>query len=399
MKIISINLGLFGSTGKIMYALSQLAKQEGYEALMVYPSLPQNMLERNEDLRLQGIFNRKLNSVLQKITGRNGCFCYRNTRQVLRYLKKNSPDILHLHNIHTMKINHRMLFNYIKKSKVKVIWTLHDCWSFTGQCAHFTMAHCDKWQTGCFQCPQYKEYFPTYVDNTKTMWELKKKWFTGVEDMTLVTPSQWLADLVKQSFLKEYPVQVIHNGIDLSVFQPTESDFRKKYRLENKFIVLGVAFGWGVRKGLDVFIELAKTLNERYQIVLVGADDNVDKQLPSAILSIHRTNNQRELAEIYTAADVFVNPTREEVLGLVNIEALACGTPVVTFNAGGSPETMDETCGCVVDVDDVAGMERGITRICEKKPYSQEACLQKARSFDKEDRFKEYIALYKRANE
>ena len=226
------------------------------------------------------------------------------------------------------------------------------------------------------------------------MWSLKKKYFTGINHCILVTPSQWLADLVKQSFLKGYPVKVINNGIDLSVFKPTESGFREKYGLEDVKIVLGVASGWGKRKGLDVFIELAKRLLDDYRIVLVGTDDNVDKQLPSNIISIHRTQNQKELAEIYTAANVFANPTREDTFPTVNMESLACGTPVVTFRTGGCPEILDETCGSVVDCDDVGALEIEIRRICDEKPYSVEACLARAQKFDMNDRFKEYLDLY-----
>jgi glycosyltransferase involved in cell wall biosynthesis len=223
----------------------------------------------------------------------------------------------------------------------------------------------------------------------------KKALFSGL-DMTIVTPSQWLADLVKQSFLKDYPVKVIHNGIDLNVFRPTDGDFRQRYGIpESKKILLGVAFGWGVRKGLDVFVELAKRLDpEQYRIVLVGTDDRTDAQLPKNIISIHRTNNQQELAQIYTAADLFVNPTREEVLGMVNLEAIACGTPVVTFRSGGSPECVDDTCGSVVDCDDFDGLEREIRRICAERPYSAENCLKRAVEFDANERFREYIRLY-----
>lgn len=227
------------------------------------------------------------------------------------------------------------------------------------------------------------------------MWKCKRKWFTGIENCTIVTPSQWLADLVKQSYLKDYPVKVINNGIDLSIFKPTEGNFREKHGIVGKKVVLGVAFGWGKRKGLDIFIELTRRLQKDYQIVLVGADDEVDKLLPFNIISIHRTQNQKELAEIYTAADVFANPTREEVLGLVNVESLACGTPVVTFKSGGSPECIDDTCGSVVDCDDVDAMEFEIRRICEKKTYSVEACIQRARKFDMNVRFDEYVSLYK----
>ena len=218
--------------------------------------------------------------------------------------------------------------------------------------------------------------------------------FQGL-DLTIITPSQWLANLVKYSFLKDYPVKVINNGIDLSVFKPTENSFREKNGLTGKKIVLGVAFGWGVRKGLDAFIELEKRLPDDYQIVLVGTDDNVDKRLPAKIISIHHTQNQKELAEIYTAADVFANPTREENYPTVNMESIACGTPVVTFRTGGSPEILDETCGSAVDCDDVDALEIEIRRICEEKPYSVEACLAWSKNFDKNSRFEEYMKLYK----
>ena len=218
--------------------------------------------------------------------------------------------------------------------------------------------------------------------------------------MTIVTPSEWLAGLVKESYLKDYPVKVINNGIDLNVFKPTESDFRKKYALENKYIVLGVAFGWGRRKGLDVFIELEKRFDkEKYKVVLVGTDDNVDKLLPENIISIHRTQNQTELAKIYSAADVFANPTREENYPTVNMESVACGTPVVTFNTGGSPEMLDETCGAAVAKNDIDAMYNEIIRICEAKPYSLEACIKKAKGFDKNEKFGEYIRLYEVLNE
>ncbi len=212
--------------------------------------------------------------------------------------------------------------------------------------------------------------------------------------MTIITPSRWLADQVKQSFLHDCEIQVIHNGIDLSVFYPRKSDFRQKYGLEDKYIVLGVAFGWGARKGLDVFVELSERLDERFQVVLVGTNETVDKQLPKNIISIHRTQNQAELAEVYSAANVFVNPTREEVLGLTNIEALACGTPVLTFATGGSAEMLDPTCGCSVPKNDVPALEDMIRRVCETKPYPSDACVEKAKEFSAIDRFREYVELY-----
>ena len=331
------------------------------------------------------------------VFGRNGMHSAFATKRLIKKLETFNPDIIHLHNLHNFCINLPMLFNYIKKNNIRTIWTLHDCWAFTGHCPHFDMIGCEKWKTGCYKCPQYKEYPQSWVDNSKKMYQRKKKWFTGVQDMTLVTPSQWLADLTKQSFLKEYPVQIINNGIDLGVFKPTESDFRQKYNCVDKFVLLGVAFGWGKRKGLDVFIELAKRLDDKYQIVLVGTDENIDKVLPKNIISIHRTQNQKELAEIYTAADLFVNPTREENFPTVNIEALACGTPIVTFKTGGSPEILDKSCGVVIEKDNIDELEKQIRYIYEHKPFEKEDCLQRARKFDMNTKFEEYIKLYERA--
>ena len=277
---------------------------------------------------------------------------------------------------------------------MSTVWTLHDCWTFTGHCPHFDMFGCDKWKTGCHHCQQPISYPKTRIDNSKHMYYLKKKWFTGVKNMTLVTPSQWLAGLTRESFLREYPVKVIHNGIDLSVFKPTESDFKETYHCQDKKIVLGVSFGWGDRKGLDAFLELAKRLPDDYRIVLIGTDENADSKLPENVISIHRTDNQVELAKIYSAADVFVNCTREDTFPTVNIEALACGIPVVTFRTGGSPEIIDGTCGSVVEKNDVDALEQEILRICTQKPFSSDACRHRAENFEMYDRFGEYIKLY-----
>lgn len=401
MKTVLINSCNFGSTGNIMLEIAETAENGGYTAAVCYPQSRDNSRKQKEkDFIIGTRFSRNIHLMLAEITGLNGCFSYFSTLKLLKKLDKLKPDIIHLHNLHNCYINLSLLFKYIKKHNIKTVWTLHDCWAFTGHCPHFDMIGCDKWKTGCYSCPQYKEYPKSLFDNSKYMYRLKKKWFTDIKDMTIVTPSEWLASLVKESYLKDYPVKVINNGIDLNVFKPTESDFREKYALENKYIVLGVAFGWGKRKGLDVFIELAKRLDKgKYKIVLVGTDDNIDKLLPDNIISIHRTQNQTELAEIYTAADVFANPTREENYPTVNMEALACGTPVVTFNTGGSPEMLDETCGAAVAKDDNDAMYNEIIRICEAKPYSMEACIKKAKGFDKNEKFGEYIRLYEVLNE
>ncbi len=394
--LVSVNLGNYGSTGTIMREIGAIAEKEGYNCYCAYPISRSIKPPKSNDMIICSLVLRKMAEILSKYTGFRGIWLVFSTWNTLRKIKKHDPTIIHLHNLHNTYINLPMLFRYIKKHNISTIWTLHDCWSFTGRCPHFGMAQCGKWQTGCGDCPYPKESYPqALVDKTAKMWKLKKKWFTGVKDMTIVTPSRWLADLAQESYLHDYPVKVIYNGIDLNVFKPTEGSFRRKYKIENKYIILGVAFSWGAAKGLDVFIELSKRLDEKeYQIVLVGTNDSVDEQLPDNIISVHRTQDQKELAEIYTAADLFVNPTREEVLGLVNIEALACGTPVVTFNSGGSPECIDETCGSVVSCDDIDALENEIIRITKEKPFSQEACLKRAEAFDQDKLFREYVSLY-----
>lgn len=401
MRIAHVNIVPNGSTGKIMLQLSEMARRYNYTT-KTYAPIPFN---RRRKVNLCDIPNHMFwgsrmeqccHYYMGTFLGMNGMLSKRGTKQLIRDLDEFKPDIIHLHNIHKFCINLKLLFDYIKEHHIRVIWTLHDCWAFTGHCAYFTLAKCDRWKTGCHHCPQPRVYPKMYRDTSRVMYHLKKKWFLGVEDMVLVTPSKWLHDLVKESFLKEYSTLVIHNGIDLSVFNPTVSNFREKYNIPpTKKIILGVAFGWSYRKGLDVFVELAKRLDsEKYQIVLVGTDERVDKQLVGDVISIHRTNDQKELAEIYSAADLFVNPTREENYPTVNMESVACGTPVLTFRTGGSPEMLDKNCGSVVDYDDIDSLEREVIRICEKKPFTIENCLNKAKMYDKNDRYEEYMKLY-----
>lgn len=398
MNLLQVNAVPYGSTGHIMFQLADIMENQGHQVRCT-TGFTWKKSHRPDYWMTSNIFEKTLHTYLARITGRIGCFSSLATWRLLRKLDKFHPDLIHLHNLHGWFINLPMLFGYIKKHNIPVIWTLHDCWSFTGHCPHFTMIGCDKWKAGCHHCPQYRAYPQSYFDCSKAMWKNKKKWFTGVQNLTIVTPSQWLADQVKESFLQDYPVQVINNGIDLSIFKPTEGNFRSKYNCENKFILLGVAFDWDNRKGLDVFLELAKRLGDTFRIILVGTKEELDKELPKNIISIHRTQDQTELAQIYTAADLFVNPTREDTYPTVNMEAIACGTPVLTFRTGGSPEIPDASCGCVVDCNDIDSLEKEIIRICNEKPYSKEACIIKATEFDKDERFKEYITLYNKVTE
>ena len=395
MRILHINSCNFGSTGNIMLQLAQQARAAGH---VVYTSCPDSRDNRKKEVEHQiwigNRLNRNIHRVLAYYTGLDGCFSAFATRKFLNKIGRLKIDLIHFHNLHGSYLNMGMLFRYIKKHNIRVIWTLHDCWSFTGHCPYFDMASCAKWKTSCKECSQFRAYPASAVDNANRMHKYKKKWFKGVHDLTIVTPSAWLAELTRQSFLQDYPVRVIHNGIDLSVFNPIVCDVRSKYGIEEKYLVLGVAFGWEDRKGLDVFLELERRLGKDYRIMLVGTDEQVDRLLPSNMISVHRTSNQIELAQLYTAADVFVNPTREDNFPTVNMESLACGTPVITFNTGGSPEMIDENSGTCIDKDDIDATEKEIRRICTERPYTHESCVRRARNFDRMGRFNEYIRLY-----
>lgn len=390
VKIVQINAVCgSGSTGKICADVSKLLTECGVENYIFYASgsstypLSRKYMEHHEV---------KLEALKSRVFGNWGFNSRAATKRLIAMLEEVQPDIVHLHNLHGHNCNLEMLFSYFKQKKTRLFWTFHDCWAFTGYCVHYDMIGCDQWKTGCWKCPLKHDY-SCFFDRSSALYDKKKELFTDL-DLTIVTPSHWMKEQVRQSFLKDYPVRIIHNGIDLEVFRARESKFRIQYNIENKHIVLGVAFGWGPRKGLDVFIELAQTLEKDYQLVLVGTDTATDKLLPDNVISIHRTQNQIELAEIYTAADVFVNPTREENYPTVNMEAIACGTPVVTFRTGGSPEMLDKSTGIVVEKNDMDALRKAIEAACEGKCIRSFECLQYAEKFDKMDCFQKYISLY-----
>lgn len=396
MRIIQINSTCgIGSTGKIAVGISQLLTQSNADNY-IFCSFQSSKYPLGIQFCNKSYTN--IQAMQSYLFGNYGFNSVAITKRMVSEIERLNPDIVHLHNIHGHDCNLEILFSYFKERKIKLIWTFHDCWAFTGYCTHFSMNDCNKWKNECEKCTQRSTYSLLF-DRSNELFHRKKRLFDGL-DMTIVTPSIWLADIVKQSFLKDYPIEVINNGIDLDVFKPISSDFKQKYHIpDRKSIVLGVAFYWDARKGLDFFTALSQRLDkEKYQIVLVGIDKRVERQLPNNIITINRLQSQSELAAIYSSSDVYVNPTREDNYPTVNIESLACGTPVLTFRTGGSPEMLDETCGSVVECGDIDALESEIIRICTDKPYSQEACIRKAEAFDKNERFKEYLKLYERIN-
>ena len=390
MKIVQLNVTCgVGSTGKICLAVSRLLNERGVENYILFS---EEESDYEYGIKYADKLSIKLEALKSRVFGNYGFNSKTLTKKLIAKLDEIQPDIVHLHNLHGHGCNLEILFTYFKEKNIKLYWTFHDCWAFTGYCPHFDMVGCDKWQIQCQACPQ-KGAYSFFFDNSSKLYSKKKALFSGL-DLTIITPSQWLKGLVKKSFLKDYEVLVINNGIDLDIFKPSESDFRENHGIKDEFLILGVAFNWDERKGIDVFSDLARTLPKDCRIVLVGTNENTRQHLPDNVITIDRTENQQELAEIYTACDLFVNATREDTFPTVNIESLACGTPVLTFKTGGSPEIIDETCGMSVAKNDADALREAILKIKDTRPFTKEACLKKSAEYRKEEKFKEYTKIY-----
>ena len=332
MKYLFINsVAGVGSTGRIAADKCRELMAQGHECRLAYGRTCANC-DDIPTIRIGSDLGVKIHGVLNRFFDNHGFNSAAATRNFLKQVREYDPDVIWLHNIHGYYIHVGELFDYLRYSGKKIIWTLHDCWSFTGHCAYFDFVGCNKWKTGCEKCPQKKSYPASMVmDGSAENYASKKYYFSGIPDLTLTVPSQWLANRVKDSFLGEYPVEVIHNTVDTNVFKPTPSDFRQRYHLEEKVMLLGVANIWEERKGLKDFIALSKLLDDRYQIVLVGLTPEQCKDLPGNILCLPRTDNIRQLVQIYSAADLYINPSVEETFGMTILEAACCGTPSIVY--------------------------------------------------------------------
>lgn len=361
-----------GSTGRIVAGIAKQYREKGDTVRIAYGRGDVPDAYKKYAVRIGNDLDVRLHGVSTRIFDNHGFGSRLVTKRFLKWADSFDPDVLWLHNIHGYYINIGELFCWIKSRPwMEVRWTLHDCWAFTGHCAHFTVAGCGKWKTCCRNCPQSRAYPASWLlDRSKRNFEQKKKLFCGVGNLTIITPSHWLEGLVKESFLKKYPVQVQYNEIDRTVFKPTESDFRKKYGLEGKKMILGVAAAWSRNKGLDDFIRLSKMLDNSCRIVLVGLTDEQTRAVPKQILALQRTDSPKELAEIYTAADVFFNPTYEETFSMVNLEAEACGTRVVTYDTGGCREAVHRNDSRVVPVGDVGAVLTDLNLGMIEKSYA-----------------------------
>lgn len=397
MKILQINTTInSGSTGKIAEDIGKLLIKNGHTSYIAFGrgNRPSESIKIKIGSQLSIYWHWLITAFFDK----HGFGSKKASFELIKQIEKIKPDIIGLHNIHGYFLNMEILFKYLQKSNIPVVWTLHDCWAFTGHCTFFDSVNCEKWKLQCHQCPKTKFYPSSYLfDNSKKNYSIKKTLF-NLLDIHLITPSNWLNGLVKQSFLN-HSVNTIYNGIDLSIFKINEKTNTSiiKEQFNNKSVILGVASIWDKRKGLDDFIALSQILDRnKFQIILIGLSKDQITNLPPQLIGIERTENIQQLADYYNLTDVFINPTWQDNFPTTNIEALACGTPVITYKTGGSPEAIDENTGIVVNKGDIKGLEQAIHVIIKNgKSFYQDNCRKRAELlFDKNERYLDYIKLF-----
>lgn len=387
MKVAQINVVCeFGSTGRIVADLSHTMSGQGIENIIVY-GLYQSSLPNAHYIGNRVEF--ALHNQKSRLLDACGFGSAHATRQLIQLLEDFQPDVVHLHNIHGYYVHVELLFRYLKKAGCPVVWTLHDCWPFTGHCAHFDHVGCSRWQTGCGSCPSIREYPESLgLDRSQRNWQRKRQAFTGLDKCVLVSPSHWLAQLAQASFLQEYPVRVIPNGISLETFAPTPGDWKEKMGTEGKKVVLASVKNLHDSKGGQYLVPLARQLGPEYQIWVLGLNEPAPELHPLPYLQ-----NAQQLAQVYTAADVFVNPTLEDNFPTVNLEALACGTPVVTFQTGGSPESIGPGCGAVVPQGDGKALAQAVAHWAAQD--CKKACVAQAQQYERTAQYEKYVQLYR----
>lgn len=396
MKLLQINVSAnWGSHGKIAEAIGNIALNKGWKSMIAFGRMHSE--SQSELLRIGNEIDIKIHGLGTRLFDYNGLMSKTATKDFIKKAEEFNPDIVHLHNIHGYYINYPLLFAWLKKTEIPVVWTLHDCWPWTGHCAYYTYSGCLKWQRSCYNCPSLASYPKSLYDGARRNYNLKKDSFIGHKNLTLVPVSNWLKWDIEKSFLKDYRIKVIHNGVDINTFKPSYNVVRKRDELNigDRKLLLGVASIWEKRKGFDEFIKLSKLLPQEYHIVLVGLSDNQISKLPAGITGIKRTNNVNELVDLYSAADLFINPTLEDNFPTTNLEALACGTPVITYDTGGSPEAIDSKSGLVIDYKNVGDLAKSIIYSIENKIFSSNDCRKRAVCFfDKDNAYKSYFSLY-----
>lgn len=390
LKLLQIDLCLNTlSTGRITESIGKLAMEKGWECYIVHGARYVKRPSKMYSIQTDNVWQEYLHYAESLFFDRQGLASRITTRKVIEQIRVIAPDIIQLHCIHGSYLNYKLLFEYLNSTNIPVVWTFHDCWAFTGHCAHFVTANCKKWkEEGCHDCPLKGEYPKSFVDRSERNYRIKKELFSANKNLHIVAVSEWLANFTRESFLGDKDLRVINNGIDINLFKP---DAEKSLDVFN---IIGVASAWNADKGLFDFFKLRETLPKDYQITLVGLTESQIKRLPVGIKGLSKTDSIEQLAEFYSMANVLVNPTYADSFPTVNMEALACGTPVITYNTGGSPEIIDTKTGFVVEQGDVAGLTSAILTM-KKKPLSSADCRKRAvRLYNKDERFVEYIKLY-----
>lgn len=389
MKVVQINtVCQTGSTGRIVYDISKMLTENNIENYIFYGQGKSDYILAQ---RIGNDFDFRMHQILSRLTGKHGFYSKQATYNLIKKIKEINPDVIHLHNIHGFYLHIGLLFNYLKQFQGKVIWTFHDCWPFTGHCAYFDYVGCDKWKKGCYHCPQKKAYPKTYFkDNSKNNWLLKKEMFNELNNLTICTPSKWLANIIKDSYLSSYPIVVIPNGVDLNIFHPTIL-----YKKHKKPLILAVANIWEKRKGLNDVLRIAQILKDECDFLIVGKIEENQSFLEN-ISYISRTENILELTKYYSMADVFINTTYEDNFPTTNLEALACGTPIITYNTGGSGEAIIGNVGYKVKKGNIYQMIESIHKILklDKYLYSKECIKVVQEHFNKFSNYNYYINLY-----
>ncbi|MEG2993402.1 MAG: glycosyltransferase [Bacilli bacterium] len=382
-----------GSTGRIAENIGKLIEENGMKSYICYGFGKSDV---PNSIKIGNQFSYYLHNVLSKLFCSQGLFSKFATFLFIQKLKKIEPDIIHLHNIHGNYLNYPLLFKYINKRNIPVVWTLHDTWVFTGKCVHFDFVKCDKWEKRCCHCPILSDYPKSYYfDRTTSNFDKKKRIFSSAKNITLVSPSNWLEKLVKRSFLKNKKIVVIPNGIDINIFRKT-----KEHTMDaSNFIILGIANEWTQSKGLKDFVELSRRLDSCFKIVLIGVSKNQKNELKEErITFVNRSNNYDILVEWYNNADVLVNPTYEDNFPTVNLEAMACGTPVISYNTGGSPESINHETGIVVEKGNINELITVLEKMKNKELiFNGDSCIKNIKdNYISYNKFQEYINLYKK---
>lgn len=396
MKVLQITSSAnAGSHSRIADEIGEILIEGGHESYIAYGRNANK--SKSTLIKIGNKVDLNLHLIKTRLFDLHGFGSKNATKLFIKEVVKINPDIIHLHNLHGYYLNVEVLFKYLKDTKKPVVWTFHDCWPFTGHCSYFDSVNCLKWKAGCDNCPIIHCYPKSwFFDNSRKNYRNKKELFNGLRNLVVVSPSEWLASHLRNSFFSDYEIRVINNWVDLKKFRPINNDeIRTKYNLDKKY-VLGVASIWSKRKGLDDFIKLRKILDLKIEIVLVGLSPEQIESLPADIRGISRTKNNEELASIYTMAEALINPTHIDNFPTVNLEALACGTPVVTYNTGGSPESVNAFTGFIVEKGDIPGLLSSVSKILEKgKAYYLPYCIGKAKeSFGKNHQVNGYVNIY-----